>query len=72
MRISRMNKIRNEEVRLRMGIERNIINDTERKQLTWYGRAQQMEETRLQWKFLHWITQGHKERRKTKKIGWKE
>jgi hypothetical protein len=59
MRISQMDKIRNEEVRLTLGIEGTIINDTERKQLTWYGNVQRMEETRLRREALHWSPQGH-------------
>jgi hypothetical protein len=47
MRISRMDKIRNEEIRLRMGIEGTIINDIERKQLNWYGHVQRMGQTGL-------------------------
>jgi hypothetical protein len=66
MRISRMDKIRNEEVRLGMGIEGTIINDIERKQLTWYGHVQRMEEKVLPWKVLQWIPQGHK-KEKTKR-----
>jgi hypothetical protein len=66
-----MDKIQNEEVRLKIGIEGTILNDTERKQLTWYRHVSQMEETWLPWKMLHWIPHGHKKDQK-KKTGQKE
>jgi len=47
MRLSRRERIRNEEIKRRMGVEGLIMDDIKRKQLVWYGHVQRMAESRL-------------------------
>lgn len=69
--ISRMDRIRNEEIRLRMGIEGTIINDIESKQLVWYGHVRRMDETRLPKKVMEWVPSARRKRGRPRKT-WKE
>lgn len=66
-RISRMERIRNEEMKEIMGIESSIIQDVERKQLIWYGHVERMEEKRLSKKAMKWIPPGRKKRGRPKR-----
>ncbi|XP_044755113.1 uncharacterized protein LOC123314065 [Coccinella septempunctata] len=43
---SRLERIRNVEIRRQMHVERNIIDDVDRKQLTWFGHTKRMGDTR--------------------------
>jgi len=40
-------KIRNEEIKQRIGVEGLIMDDVKRKQLVWYGYVQRIAESRL-------------------------
>lgn len=66
LRISRMDKIRNEIIKERMGIEGTIIDDIERKQLTWYGHVNRMHEGRLPKLTMEWQPQEKKKRGRPK------
>ena len=44
--VSRLERIRNEEIRRRIGSETSIVDDIEAKQLVWYGHVQRMENDR--------------------------
>lgn len=69
--ISRRQRIRNEDVRLQMGIEGSLITDIERKQLVWYGHVQRMEEKRLPKKVMNWMPPNRRKRGRPRKT-WKE
>jgi hypothetical protein len=43
-RISRMDKIRNEAIRTKMGTKKNIVQEIEEQQLRWYGHVKRMED----------------------------
>lgn len=47
MRISRLNRMRNNMRKQQMDITGTIMNDIERKQLIWYGYVQRINESRL-------------------------
>jgi len=47
MTISRTERIRNEEIKQRTGLEGLIMDVIKRKQLVWYGHVRRMEEGRL-------------------------
>lgn len=70
-RISRMDRVRNEDIRRRVGLEDTIIKDFEQKQLTWYGHVQRMADYRLPKQAMNWIPY-HKKKRGRPKITWKE
>jgi hypothetical protein len=40
-RISRMDRIRNETIRTKMGMKKNILQEIEEQQLRWYGHVMQ-------------------------------
>jgi hypothetical protein len=43
-RISRMDKIRNEAIRTKMGIKKNIVQEIEEQKLRWYGHVKRVED----------------------------
>lgn len=61
LRISRMDKIRNENIKQKMGIEGTIVQDIEQKQLIWYGHINLMDDKRLP-KAMEWQPQERKKR----------
>lgn len=70
-RISRVDRIRNEDIRQEMGLQDTIIRDIEGKQLTWYGHVQRMTDHRLPKQVMTWIPQ-HKRKRGRPKKTWNE
>lgn len=69
--ISRRDRIPNEEVRRRMGIEGTLFSEVEQQQLTWYGHVQRMGELRLPKKAMDWVPPHRRKRGRPKKT-WKE
>ena len=69
--ISRMERIRNEEVRLRMGIEDTIMKDVKHKQLIWYGHVNRISETRVPKIIMKWVPTFRRKRGRPQKT-WKE
>ena len=45
--VSRMNRVRNEEVRRRAGIERELASRADRRVFRWFGHVERMDEYRL-------------------------
>ena len=45
--VSRMNRIMNEEVRRRAGIERELARGAKQRALRWFGHAERMDEYRM-------------------------
>lgn len=66
MRISRRERIRNDIIKQRMGIEDAITQDIENKQLTWYGHVERMSNTRWPKRVLHWQPTGRRKRGRPK------
>ncbi|XP_030757399.1 uncharacterized protein LOC115883217 [Sitophilus oryzae] len=69
--ISRRDRVRNEEIQERIGIEGSLATDIERQQLMWYGDVQRMDDTRLPKQIMQWIPQHRRKRGRSKKT-WKE
>ncbi|XP_044744708.1 uncharacterized protein LOC123306668 [Coccinella septempunctata] len=69
--ISRGDRVRNEEVKLRMGVEGSLTTEIERNQLIWYGHVQRMPNTRLPKRVMEWIPMGRRKRGRPRKT-WKE
>lgn len=65
--ISRRDRIRNDDVRQRMGIDGSIMTDIEQKQLIWYGHVQRMEERRLPKIAMNWVPPNRRKRGRPKK-----
>jgi len=53
--VSRMDHVRNDRIREIMKVDGNILDTVERKQLTWYGHLQRMNEARWPIKIFKWI-----------------
>ena len=53
-RISRLEHVRNEVIRERAKVVKSIIDDIDKKQLTWFGHVKRMEERRWPRKILEW------------------
>lgn len=70
-RISRRDRIRNEEVKRRMGIEGTIIQDIEQKQLVWYGHIKRMNNNRLPKRIMDWFPNRKRKRGRPRK-SWSE
>ena len=45
--VSRMNRVRNEEVRRRAGIERELASRVDQRVLRWFGHVERMDEYRI-------------------------
>lgn len=69
--ISRRDRVRNEEIQQRIGIEGSLATDIERQQLMWYGHVQRMDDTRLPKQIMQWIPQHRRKRGRPKKT-WNE
>ena len=60
--ISRLDHIRNDDIRRTMGTEETIIDTIERKRLAWYGHLERMNEDRWPKKVWRWIPPGRRKR----------
>ena len=47
VRVSRMDRVRNEEVRMRAGIERDLASRADQRILGWFGHVERMDEYRM-------------------------
>ena len=61
LRVSRLDRVRNEDLRERMGMKGTVVDDIEKRQLTWYGHVRRMPDERLPKQVWDWVP---KERRK--------
>jgi hypothetical protein len=64
-RISRMDTIRNETIRTKMGIWKGILRETLEQQLKLYGHVMRMEDCRIAGQVAEWNPQGKKETQQT-------
>ncbi|XP_044760773.1 uncharacterized protein LOC123318222 [Coccinella septempunctata] len=68
-RVSRMDRMRNERVRELMKVEKTIIEDTQQKQLIWYGHVERMSDQRIPKLALKWVPRERKKRGRPK-VTW--
>lgn len=61
-RCSRLDRIRNEEIRRRMQYQNSIVDFVHNKQLTWYGHVRRMGDERIPKQILEWIPTGRRKR----------
>jgi hypothetical protein len=61
-RISRMDKIRNEAIRTKIGTKKNIVQEIEEQQLRWYGHVKGMEDGKTVKQVADWKPQGKRKR----------
>jgi hypothetical protein len=52
--ISRKDRVRNDETRRLMGVDGNIIQELQIRQLTWYGHTQRLADNRLPKHAMQW------------------
>jgi hypothetical protein len=57
-----MDKIRNEAIRTKMGIKKNIVQETEEQQLRRYGHVKRMEDGKIVKQVAEWKPQGKRKR----------
>lgn len=69
--IKRTDRIRNEEIRQRMGIATNIIDTIEGRRLKWYGHLRRMSEERWPKKIWHWKPPLHRKRGRPR-LSWND
>ena len=67
--VSRMDRVRNEEVRRRGGIERELVSRADQRVLRWFGHAESMNECRLARKVLMAEVSGGRVRGRLR-LGW--
>lgn len=70
-RISRLDCVRNEEVKREIGIEGSIMEAVERKRLIWYGHVERMSDERLPKQVMKYMPRGYRRRGRPKK-SWNE
>jgi hypothetical protein len=57
-----MNRIRNETIRTKMGMKKDILQEIEEKQLRWYGHVMRMDDCRTARQVADWNPQGKRRR----------
>ena len=62
-RLRRVDRVRNETIRNMMGVERDIVDKVQRKQLVWYGHTCRMDEERIPNRVLQWTPPEKRRRR---------
>ena len=70
-RISRKDKIRNNNIKQKLNVTRSLLEDTKTKQLQWHEHVQRMEKGRLPEKILKWRLSGRR-KRGGRKLNWAE
>ena len=67
--VSRMDRVRNEEVRRRAGIERELASRADQRVLRWFGHVERMDEYRMARRVLMVEVSGGRARGKPR-LGW--
>ena len=67
--VSRMDRVRNEEVRMRAGIERELASRVDQRVLRWFGHAERMDEYRMARRVLMAEVSGGRVRGRPR-LGW--
>jgi hypothetical protein len=67
-----MDGIRNETIRIKMGLKKDILQEIEEQQLKWYGHVMRTEDCKIARQVAEWNPQGEKEARQTSQYmeGW--
>lgn len=65
--VSRLQKLRNEDIRQRIGLKNTIMDKIRKRRLTWYGHVNRMEDLRLPKKALYTYKDGKKGRGRPRK-----
>ena len=61
-RKTRLDRVRNEDIRREMEVEGDILDEVQRKQLVWFGHINRMEEGRLPRQVMNWVPPWRKKR----------
>ena len=69
--VSRMDRIGNEEVRRRAGIERELASRVDQRVLRWFGHVERMDESRLARRVMIAEVSGGRVRGRPSSVGWK-
>jgi hypothetical protein len=70
-RILRMDRIRNETIRTKMGLKKDMLQETEQQQLRWYGHIMGMEGCKIARQVAEWNPKGN--RRHSRPVNtWKD
>ena len=69
VRVTRMDRVRNEEVRRRAGIERELASRADQRVLRWFGHVERMDEYRLARRVLMAKVSGGRVRGRPR-LGW--
>ena len=67
--VSRMDRVRNDEVRMRAGIERELASRADQRVLRWFGHMERMDEYRMARRVLMAEVNGGRIRRRPR-LGW--
>ena len=67
--VSRMDRVRNEEVRMRTGIERELVSRADQRVLRWFGHVERMDEYRMTRRVLMAEVSGGRVRGRPR-LGW--
>lgn len=70
-RRSRLERVRNEVIKRNMNIERDITDEIEKKQLTWFGHTKRMSQERWPRKILEWVPPERRKRGRPRR-SWRE
>lgn len=70
-KLTLLDRVRNEEIRTRMGVSTSIIDTIEAKGLRWYGHVRRMDEKRWPKRMLEWIPPQRRKRGRPKNT-WKK
>jgi hypothetical protein len=63
-KISRTDRIRNETIRTKIGMKKDILQEIEEQQLRWYGHVMRLDDCRTARQVAHWNPQGKRRRRR--------
>lgn len=66
-RISRLDRVRNKDIRDKMGVTETILDHIQTKQLSWYGHVQRMAPERIPRKIFNWIPPERRRRGRPRK-----
>ena len=67
--VSRMDRVRNEDVRRRAGIERELASGADKRELRWFGHVERMDEYRMARRVLMAEVSGGRVRGRPR-LGW--
>ena len=68
VRVSRMDRVRNEEVRRRAGIESELASRADQRVLRWFGHVERMDECMARWVLIAEVSGGRVRGRQ--RLGW--